>query len=339
MKTSTSVREHLPQLLTTDMNALVRSNLNALRRQMTHDHLVAKPFLKAVLGGRKQLGWDTLFKYITVHPELRREVELELSSVLDVEGWHLQGNERDYPPISLAALAERSGVSGRRLREVMSTTASPTPIAKQLTLQEAFSIAAAANVSIQQLVTPPWGAIRDIDVFYGSEVEFLPVQGTIPLDNWMHWIFGLESLPKQNEFVYERNQSFPPELGDRFDKKGQKINMNNRPSPAEIEEFNAAFIFGGRKRSWFAFLRNSVFLPPIAPSEEDSKFRYENPSHQPFFGAYVLNGLLTHLRRLIRTSRKPTSVKRLDQQWILVTNNVAFLTSRIARSVSQRVRS
>lgn len=336
MKTRPMVKGDLPQLLTTDLDAVVRSNLKALRRQMTHDHLVAQPFLKVVLNGRKQLGWDTLFKYMTVNPELRREVELELSTVLDSEGWHLQGDERDYPPISLAVLAERAGVSGRRLREMDSTNASPTPTAKQLTLSEAFSIAAAANVSIQQLVTPPWGAIHELDAFYGSRVEYLPAQGSVPLDIWMNWIFGLEALPKQNEFVYERNQSFPPELGDKFDKTGRKIHMNNRPTPAEIEEFNAAFIFGGKKRSWFAFLRKSVFLPSTPPSQEDTKFRDRNLSQQPFVGAYLLNGVLTHLRRLIRASRKPTSLKRLDKQWMLIASNVAFLTGRIARLVAQR---
>lgn len=336
MKTTQPVLGDLPHLLTTDIDAVVRSNLNALRRQMTHDHLVAQAFLRAVLNGRKQLGWDTLFKYIIINPELRREVEAELSSVLGVEGWQLEGNERDYPSISLAALAERSGVSLRRLREVESTNSSPAPVSKQLTLSEALSIAAAANVSIQQLITPPWGAIRELDSFYGSHVDYLPKQGSIALDNWMHWIFGLEALPRQNEYVYERNQSFPPELGDRFDKTGRKVHMNNRPTPAEIGEFNESFIFGGKRRSWFKFLQGVALLPSTPPSLEDAKFRDKSPSQQPFVGAYLLNGVVTHLRRLIRASRKPSGLRRLDNNWVLVTNNVAFLVGRIARSVWQR---
>lgn len=272
-------QEDLPLQLTTDLNAVVRSNVNALRRQMTHDHLVATKYVKKVAGGRKQLGWDGLYKFMSLDPELREEVEEELAKLVGEEGWHLQGNESDYPAISVERLAEHAGVSPRRLREALIHQPGPTPTSKELTLSEAASIAAATNVSLQQLLTPPWRAIFRLESDLGGTVQFLPNQGPVALDNWMLWISGLEALPKQNEYVFERNQSFPPEFGERFDGLGRRINRNSRPSPREVEEFNSSVIFSGKKMSWFSFLNQTKFLPATPPRP-----RKTLPSRTGYFG-------------------------------------------------------
>jgi hypothetical protein len=330
------MQEDLPLQLTTDLNAVVRSNVNALRRQMTHDHLVATKYVKKVAGGRKQLGWDGLLKFMTIDPQLKHQVEEELAELVGQEGWHLQGNETDYPPISVERLAEHAGVSPRRLREALIHQPGPTPTSKELTLSEAASIAAATNVSLQQLLTPPWGAIFRLDTLFGGTVEYLPNQGRVALDNWMLWVSGLEALPRQNEYVFERNQSFPPEFGERFDSLGRRINKNSRPSPQEIDEFNSSVIFSGRKMSWFSFLNQSKFLPSTPPSQEDAVFKDASAWFRPFHSAFILNGLLAHERRMIRTARKSSNLKRLDKHWIYVSANLAFLLGRLARNISRR---
>lgn len=330
------MQEDLPQLMTTDLNAVVRSNINALRRQMTHDHLAATAYVKKVANGRKQLGWDRLAKFMTLDPKLKKQVEEELAKLVGEEGWHLQGNETDYPPISVERLAKHAGVSPRRLREALTHRPGPTPTSKELTLLEAASIAAATNVSLQQLLTPPWRAIFRLDGLFGGTVEFLKNQGPVALDNWMLWISGLEALPKQNEYVFERNQSFPPEFGDRFNSRGRSMNRNRRPAPHEIEEFNSSVIFPKDKPSWVSFLTQTMLLPDTPPSEEDSRFTDGKPGFRAFQGSFLLNGLLAHERRMIRTARKSSSLKRLDKHWMYIAANIAFLLGRLARNISQR---
>jgi hypothetical protein len=330
------MQEDLPLQLMTDLNAVVRSNVNSLRRQMTHDHLVATKYLEKVAGARKQLGWDRLVKFMTLDPKLKTQVEDELAELIGEEGWHLQGNETDYPPISVERLAEHAGVSPRRLREALIFQPGPTPTSKELTLSEAASIAAATNVSLQQLLTPPWSAIFRLDSIIGANVKFIPNQGPVSLDNWMLWIAGLEALPKQNEFVFERNQSFPPEIGERFDNLGRPVNKNNRPSPQEINEFNSSVIFSGKKASWFSFLNGAKFLPATPPSEEDAMFKDGSPWLRPFQGSFLLNGLLAHERRMIRNARKTSSPKRLDKYWMYTSANMTFLLGRLARNISRR---
>jgi len=327
----------LPGTLTTDINAVIRSNINALRRQMTHDHLAATKFVKSVSNGRKQLGWDTLFKYMSLDPQLREDVETELSVVVAEEGWHLQGNEVDYPPISVKKLAEKAGVSGRRLREFLIEQSGLTSTAKQLTLLEALAIAAATNTSIQQLLTPPWREIHKLDTLYGGRVEYLPNQNWVGLDNWLHWVFGLEALPHQNEFVFERTQSFPPQLGLLRDRGGHQMHRNSRPSPAEIIDFNQNVMLGN-KTSWFSSINQRRLFPSTPPSEEDTWITDADDWSRPFKGAFLLTGLLTHIRRLLRVSRKVAQPSRLNSHWILVTANVSFLLGRMARSVSRRPR-
>lgn len=330
------MQEDLPQLLTTDLNAVVRSNVNALRRQMTHDHLVATTYLAKVTRGRKQLGWDRLHMFMTVDPQLREQVEEDLAVLVGQEGWHLQGNETDYPAISVERLAEHAGVSPRRLREALVHQPGPTPTSKELTLSEAASIAAATNVSLQQLLTPPWNALFRVDSLFGRDVEYLPNQGVVSLDNWLLWIHGLEALPRQNEYVFERNQSFPPEFGEKFDTMGRRLNRNNRPSPQEINEFNSAVIFSGKRMSWFSFLNQTKFLPSTPPSQGDTAFKDASPWFRSFQAAFILNGLLAHQRRMIRTARKSSDLKRLDKHWIYVSANLVFLLGRLVRTIYLR---
>lgn len=335
MKTTRLVQSDLPQILTTDISAVVRSNLNDLRRQMTHDHLVATKFVKQVAGGRKQLGWPTLSRFMVMDPEFRKQVEEELALIVEGEGWRLFGDERDYPPISVEKLAAKAGVSARRLREVLSTETSPTPISKELSLSEALAISAATNVGLQQLLTPPWRALHNLEAYSARTVQYLPQQGAVTLDRWMFWIFGIESLPNQNEYVFERNQSYPPELGDKFDRQGKRINRNNRPLPQEIEEFNSAIIFG-KGTSWFSFLNQSKLLPQATPLEEDQVFCDTSTGLRPYQATFLLTGLLAHLRRLIRVSRKTSGKRGLEVQWAYVCTNVTFLLGRLARSVNKR---
>jgi hypothetical protein len=316
-------------LVSTDLNALVRSNVNALRRQITHDRFIATTKLAVLAPGRQQLGWDNLFKLVQLDQDLLKKVEAELSVIIGDESWHLQGTEEDYPAVSLVRLGELSGVPERRLREALLEKERPKSLGRNFTLEEVVAIAAATDTSLQQLLTPPWQQINRLTIIGGHSVQYLSGKPSVELDRWLSWLYGMEPLPFQNDFLFERNNSYSLPFGKRFDSIGRAVHKNTKSGSGDIETFNEDGMFS--RASWFKMLNSNNVLGQNLPSEADGKYVASSLLGAPFKGAYIVTGLMTQIRKLLRLARKKGQSARLDSHWILTSTNSSFLMGRLAR--------
>lgn len=311
------------------LNALVRSNLNAYRRQMTHDRIVASLKPAHVKDSLKQIGWDRLSFMMLNDSKLRKEVEEEIAAICGVEGWHAQGHETDFPEASLASMSKASGVPETRLKQVLYSPSKPPSLGQQLTLFEALALSASMNISLQQLLTPPWWTMHEISRVSFAEVAYLGSKEPIPTDRWLTWLYGWEPLPHQDEFLFERNMSHPPPLGLRLDEAGQRIHRNRHPDFPEINKHNSDGLFS--KGSWYPRLNKHRELGYDEPSRESSGYPDQSPLFRHLNASFLSVGILVHIRKLLRVSRRSGRWPTLDTFWTLMTSNISQLLGRLSR--------
>jgi len=320
--------EEISALLRGNLNALIASNINACRRQMTHDKVVEGLKPANVGKGRSQIGWDRLNGLMEADFELKKTVEEEIAQICDSEGWHVQGHETDFPEASLRAVAVSSQIAEARLKQVIYGDFSQTSLGSQLTLFEALALSAAFNISIQQLLTPPWWAMHEIMAGF-RQVDYLNQGQGVPTDRWISWLYGWEPLPTQEEFLFERNMSHPPPLGTRLDEAGRKIHRNRHPDFPEINKVNADGLFS--RGSWFSQLNQHLRLEQDKPSSESSRYPDQVELFRHLNGAYFLLGIVVHIRKLLRVARRRGKWASTDKFWELMVANLGQLLGRLVR--------
>jgi len=313
----------------TNLPALVRSNIEGLLRQMTHDHVVPQLDPGKLKRYKKPIGLHKLVTLTEGHPEKRARLESLIQEITGQPGWHVQGPDSVYPPASLAALSERSGIPRRRLTQVLYPESAKDTLGNQLTLGEALALSAATNIAIQQLLTPPWWAISELEFSDLAEVDYLPTFSSVPTDRWVSWLYSLEPLPQQDEGLFERNMSHPPPLGPRIDDDGRRVNKNRDADIYDVNELDEQGLFS--EMSWRAQLNRLNLFEVAKPSEVSSAnpdpLRYE----RHLSAMYWISGFLVQLRRLLRMARGRGTSKRLDVFWEVTVNNVAHLVGRVVR--------
>lgn len=313
----------------TNLNALIRSNIEGLRRQMTHDHVVPHVDPTTLNRFKKPVAWHKLISITATQPKQRARIESLIQEITGEEGWHAQGPETGYPLASLDALSERSGIPLRRLTQVLYPESPSETLGNQLTLGEAVSLCAATNISLQQLLTPPWWAISKVDYADLAEVEYLDVVLPIPTDRWVSWLYSLEPLPHQDEHLFERSMSHPPPLGPRIDEDGRRVNRNRGVDSYDVNELDDEGLFS--ERSWRPQL-NTLGLFQISPPSQPSAAHPDPVAYEHHLSAmYWIGGLFVQFRRLLRVARRKGSAKRLDVFWEATTSNIGQLLGRLAR--------
>jgi len=312
-----------------DLNHLVRSNLEGLLRQMTHDHVIPKMDPTHLERSSKFVPWQKFFTFATSSWEKYDEFEALIREITGETDWHLQGYDLDYPPASLQSLADRSGVPLRRLTQVMYPENQTDSLGHQLTLVEALSLCAATNISIQQLITPPWWAISKLSYADLAEVEYLKTGSPIPTDRWVSWLYSLEPLPEQHEFLFERNMSHPPPLGPRIDEDGRRVNKNRGIDPFDINDLDGGGLFS--EKSWKDQLNRLWVFESTAPSARSTSHKDPESFDRHLSAMYWIGGQFVQFRRLLRVARRKGLSKRLDVFWEVTTNNVGQLLGRLAR--------
>ena len=320
--------EETSSLIQGNLNALIASNIGAFRRQMTHDRVVERLKPLHVKMGRSQIGWDRLSGLMKTGFELKKRVEDEIARICDSEGWHVQGHETDFPEASLKAVAASSGIGEARLKQVIYADYSQDSLGNQLTLAEALALSAAFNVSIQHLLTPPWWAMHEIMAGF-QEVDYLKLGQMIPTDRWISWLYGWEPLPTQEEFLFERNMSYPPPLGERLDEAGRKIHRNRNPDFPEINKFNADGLFS--KGSWYRHINKHYELGRDVPSLESSTYPDQHPLFRHLSASFLTLGILVHIRKVLRVARRPGRWTSIDKFWDVMVANIAQLLGRLVR--------
>ena len=312
-----------------DLNALVRANLEGLLRQMTHDHVIPSIDPKHLERSGKFVPWSKFLTFSEKNQEMRGRLEQLIREITGNEDWHIQGYDIDYPPASLQSLAERSGIPQRRLTQVMYPEKPSESLGNQLTLSEALSLCAATNISIQQLLTPPWWAISKLPHADLAEVEYLKTGSPIPTDRWVSWLYSLEPLPEQQEFLFERNMSHPPPLGPRIDEDGRRVNKNRGIDPYDINDLDMGGLFS--EKSWKGELNKLSLFETSKPSETSPSQKDPHFLERHLSAMYWIGGLFVQFRRLLRVARRKGSAKRLDVFWEATTNNIGQMLGRLAR--------
>ena len=313
----------------TNLNALVRSNVEGLLRQMTHDHVVPKLEPSMLKRYKKPVAWHTLLTLTARQPKQRARLEALVQEITGVKGWHVQGPESGYPLASLKALSERSGIPVRRLTQVLYPETSDETLGNQLTLAEALSLCAATNTALQQLLTPPWWSISKLEYSDLAEVDYLPTFPSTPTDRWVSWLYSLEPLPQQDEHLFERNMSHPPPLGPRIDDDGRRVNGNRAVDTHDVNEFDEQGLFS--EKSWRPQLNTLNLFEVVRPSEVSSVNPDPVRQERHLSAMYWISGFLVQLRRLLRFARKRGTNKRLDVFWEVTMNNAAQLVGRLSR--------
>jgi len=313
----------------TNLNALVRSNVEAVRRQMTHDHVVPKLEPTLLKRHKKPVPWHKLLTLTANQPKQKAQLESLVKEITGMDDWHIQGHEIDYPAASLKALSERSGIPVRRLTQVLYPENAEETLGGQFTLGEALNLCAATNIALQQLLTPPWWATAQLDFSDLGEVDYLAKFKSVPTDRWVSWLHSLEALPQQDEHLFERNMSHPPPLGPRIDDDGSRVNLNRGVDYYDVNELDEEGLFS--EKSWRDQLdRLSVFevrKPSELSSAHPDVVRYE----RHLSAMYWISGVFVQLRRLLRVARRRGTSNRLDIFWEVTVNNVAQLVGRLVR--------
>ncbi len=313
----------------TNLNVLLRSNIEGLLRQMTHDHVVPKIAPSTLHRYKKPTPWHRLLAVTASQPKQRARMESLIREITGDKDWHVQGPETGYPPASLARLAEKADIPERRLRQIMYPEGAEDSLGNQLTLAEALRLCAATNISLQQLLTPPWWAIATIEFADLSEVEYLGAGRSVPTDRWVSWLYSIEPLPFQDEFLFERNMSHPPPLGPRFDEDGRRVHKNRGVDFHDVNEMDRESLFS--EKSWRAELNSLTLFEAIRPSEQSSTSPDPVRFQRHLSAAFWISGLFVQIRRLLRASRKRGTSKKLDSFWEVTSKNVAHLLGRLAR--------
>ena len=319
----------------TDLSALVRANVEGLLRQMTHDHVIPTIDPKHLERSSKFVPWHKLVSITANDPNLRQKLESLIQEITEDDQWHIQGPDSGYPPASLKSLSERSGIPLRRLTEVMYPEKSTESLGNQLTLTEALYLCAATNISIQQLLTPPWWAISKLPYADLTEVEFLRTGSSIPTDRWISWLYSLEPLPEQDEFLFERNMSHPPPLGPRIDDDGRRVNKNRGIDPYDINDLDLGGLFS--EKSWRGELNKLSPFEISKPSEENVTNQDPLVFDHHLNAMYWIGGLFVQFHKLLRVARRGGTAKRLDVFWQVTANNAAQLLGRLARLRRQQL--
>ena len=313
----------------TNLNALVRSNVEAVRRQMTHDHVVPKLEPTLLKRYKKPVPLHKLVSLTANQPKQRAQLESLVEEITGIDDWHVQGHEIDYPAASLKALSERSGIPVRRLTQVLYPENSEETLGSQFTLGEALNLCAATNIAMQQLLTPPWWATAQLDFSDLGEVDYLAKFKSVPTDRWLSWLYSLEPLPQQDEHLFERNMSHPPPLGPRIDDDGSRVNRNRGVDYHDVNELDEGGLFS--EKSWRDQLDKLSLFEVRKPSELSSAHpdvvRYE----RHLSAMYWISGVFVQLRRLLRVARRRETSKRLDVFWEVTVSNVAELVGRLVR--------
>lgn len=320
----------------TNLNALIRSNIEGLRRQMTHDHVVPHLDPTTLERFKKPVAWHKLITLTANQPKQRARLESLIQEITGEEGWHAQGPETGYPLASLAALSERSGIPTRRLTQVLYPESPLDTLGNQMTLGEAVSLCAATNIALQQLLTPPWWAISKVEYADLGEVEYLDMVPPIPTDRWVSWLHSLEPLPHQDEHLFERNMSHPPPLGPRLDEDGRRVNRNRAVDLQDANELDDESLFS--ERSWRPQLNTPELFQISSPSEPSAVHPDPVAYERHLSAMYWISGFLVQLRRLLRVARRRGTSKRLDIFWEMTINNVGHLVGRLVRLRRQEKR-
>jgi len=319
----------------TNLNALIRSNVEGLRRQMTHDHVVPDLDPTTLKRFKKPVAWHKLITLTANQPKQRARLESLIREITGNSDWHVQGPETGYPPASLTWLSEKSGIPRRRLTQVIYPESKKESLGSQLTLVEALQLCAATNISLQQLLTPPWWAISKVDYADLAEVEYLDMVPAIPTDRWVSWLYSLEPLPHQDEHLFERNMSHPPPLGPRIDEDGRLVNGNRGVDSHDVNEFDDEGLFS--ERSWRPQLNTPELFQISSPSEPSAMHPDPVTYERHLSAMYWISGFLVQLRRLLRVARRRGTVTRLDVFWEMTINNIGHLVGRLVRLRRQRV--
>lgn len=143
--------------------------------------------------------------------QIKFRLEKFIGELIEVEGWHFQSKDIEFPKPTREWIASRTGITVKRQENLDIPAKSYKSGGKTggaaFTVQELVAIARATNTSIQYLLTPSAAQILAAKgTAYQSSIG--KVSTSVAPSRWMLWIYSLKPLPEQNPYLFERNGSY-----------------------------------------------------------------------------------------------------------------------------------
>lgn len=154
-------------------------------------------------------------------------------------GWHFQNKDLEFPRPTAEWISKQTGLKKKTIENLNTS--------KRFLAEELVAIAAAMNTSIQALLTPSAEYLTvNTDIAIASQDGRRRIEAST--GNWFLWLHNLKSLPSQQPYLYERNNSYVGHISaekhknagiglDDLDKKIKKSRFGDFSEFEAVENF------------------------------------------------------------------------------------------------------
>lgn len=182
-----------------DINEVIRKNFKFLQEQMVYDTCETRL--------RKEYGenWPvertgkTLQEIAKDDGEFKLKLESIIGEIQGVDGWHFQTSDFEFPTPSAPWISKKTGFKKSTIEGLNKN--------KRFLVEELIAIAEVFNTSIQSLLMP---SVEVLEM--NTQISFSTGPGGKKLETetgrWFLWLHNLKSLPSQQNYLFERHNSY-----------------------------------------------------------------------------------------------------------------------------------
>jgi hypothetical protein len=194
-----------------DLNAVIRENFEFLKEQMVIDACDVRFIREDGKDWVKKRTGKTIQEIAKTDESIRFRLENFIGEELNVDGWHFQSDDLDFPNPTREWISAKTGIPVKRLENLDKPQkfypGGGRTGGLAFTVEELVAIARATHTSIQFLLTPSASRIAS-----GRPSSYQSSLGKVlhasTASKWILWLYSLRPLPEQSAFLFERNGSY-----------------------------------------------------------------------------------------------------------------------------------
>ena len=194
-----------------DLNAVIRENFEFLKEQMVIDACDVRFIREDGKDWVKKRTGKTIQEIAKSDESIRFRLENFIGEELNVDGWHFQSDDLDFPNPTREWISAKTGIPVKRLENLDKPQkfypGGGRTGGLAFTVEELVAIARATHTSIQFLLTPSASRIAS-----GRPSSYQSSLGKVlhasTASKWILWLYSLRPLPEQSAFLFERNGSY-----------------------------------------------------------------------------------------------------------------------------------
>jgi hypothetical protein len=208
-KSALEIDDVLP--IDTDLNSVIRENFEFLKEQMVIDACDVRFIREDGKDWVKKRTGKTIQEIAKSDESIRFRLESFIGEELNVDGWHFQSDDLDFPNPTREWISVKTGIPVKRLENLDKPQkfypGGGRTGGLAFTVEELVAIARATHTSIQFLLTPSASRIASGRTF-GYQSSVGKVLHASTASRWILWLYSLRPLPEQSTFLFERNGSY-----------------------------------------------------------------------------------------------------------------------------------